>query len=371
MSSRRGICFVSMEVYATLKPGVADEAGGAGFQLVEIARGLRDRGRPVSFVVGDYGQAFREELEGFTVYRANKVAYDGSRIRALKNLWRLFRAMRAARAEHYILRSTRFLAFFVMVYARLLNARYTFMVANLPHCVREELEGLSPVFKRLYALSLRGAHRVTVQSEEQAALMVANFGVVAPIVPNGIVVPPYAERTRPPRWDVLWIASVKTAKRPDRLLEVAAALPHRRFAVAGGPGADLDYTDRMRERFAAAENIEDLGFCPPDRVGELYAQASVFLNTSAWEGFPNTFLYSWSRGLPVASIEIDPDEVLSHRGMGLIDPDPAALAARIDALLEDQAAYAAMSRRCHAHVSANHSLNHTVDVFLGILPEGS
>ncbi len=369
MSAQPGICFVSMEVYATLRPGVAEEAGGAGFQVVQIARGLRDRGHPVSFVVGDYGQPFHEEIDGFQVYRANRVAYDKSKTRALKNLWRLFRAMRAAGARHYVLRSTRFLAFFVMLYARLLGARYTFMVANLPHCVREELEGLSPTFKRLYEWSLRGAHRVTTQSEEQQALMRKNFGVETPVVPNGIEVPPFAGPKTEAEVDIAWVASVKTAKRPDRLLEVAAALPHRTFRVAGGPGADLEYYEDMKARFEAAPNIDFVGFMPPDRVGEIYESARIFLNTSAWEGFPNTFLYSWTRGIPACSNEIDPDGILSEGGLGIVDIDPASLARRMDELLDDPDRYADMCRRCHEHVSATHSLDHTVDVFETVLPE--
>ncbi|MBU2502502.1 glycosyltransferase, partial [bacterium] len=102
MPGKIRICFVSMEVYPNLRPGVSEEAGGAGFQLVEIARGLRDRGHRVSFVVGDYGQPFREEIDGFEVLRANKVAYDKSVTRGLTNLWRLLRAMQAAGARHYV-----------------------------------------------------------------------------------------------------------------------------------------------------------------------------------------------------------------------------------------------------------------------------
>ena len=37
MSAKPSICFVSMEVYPNLRPGVAEEAGGAGFQIVQIA----------------------------------------------------------------------------------------------------------------------------------------------------------------------------------------------------------------------------------------------------------------------------------------------------------------------------------------------
>ena len=367
MSFKPRICFVSMEVYPNLRPGVAEEAGGAGFQIVQLARGLRDRGCAVSFVVGDYGQAAVEEIDGFTVFRANRVAYDRSKTRALANLWRLFRAMQRARARHYVLRSTRYLSFFVMAYARLLGARYTFMVANLPHCLREELEDLPPVFRRLYETSLDHAHCVTVQSEEQKALLHENFGIAAPIVPNGIVAPPW----RGPRFsaaaDVCWVASFKVQKRADKLVEIARLLPHRRFLVVGGPGPDKAYSQGLMDQLRALPNVDFRGFVPPDRVGEIYESARLFLNTSDWEGFPNGFLYAWTRGIPAVSLCIDPDGVVTRLGLGLVEADPATLAGGIDTLLADEARYAEMARRCHEHVCAHHSLEHSVDRFLAAL----
>lgn len=367
MTAPRGICFVSMEVYPNLRPGVAEEAGGAGFQVVQLARGLRDRGIPVSFVVGDYGQPLREQIDGFTVLRANRVAYDRSKKRAVANLWRLFTAMRRARAEHYVLRSTRYLSFFVMAYARLLGARYTFMVANLPHCLREELEDLPPLFRRLYELSLRGAHAVTVQSDEQQALLEINFGRRAPVVPNGIDAPPWNGPRLTASADICWVASFKVQKRADRLVEIARLLPHRRFLVVGGPGPDKDYTRELVDRLRALPNVDFRGFVPPDRVGGIYESARLFLNTSDWEGFPNGFLYAWTRGIPAVSQRIDPDGVVSRLDLGLVEPDPAALAAGIDRLLDDDARYAEMAARCHAHVRAHHSLEHSVDRFLAAL----
>jgi glycosyltransferase involved in cell wall biosynthesis len=367
MSKLPRICFVSMEVYPNLRPGVAEEAGGAGFQIVQLARGLRDRGYPVSFVVGDYGQAACEEIDGFTVLRANRVAYDRSKTRALANLWRLFRGMQRARARHYVLRSTRFLSFFVMVYARLLGARYTFMVANLPHCLREELEDLPPLFRRLYESSLNHAHRVTVQSDEQQVLLRQNFGITAPVVPNGIVAPPWSGPRLSAAADICWVASFKVQKRADKLVEIARLLPHRRFLVVGGPGPDKAYSQGLVDQLRALPNVQFRGFVTPDRVGEVYEGARLFLNTSDWEGFPNGFLYAWTRSIPAVSLCIDPDGVVSRLGLGLVEPDPAALAAGMDSLLADDARYGDMARRCYEHVCSHHSLEHSVDRFLAAL----
>ena len=363
------ICFVSMEVYPNLRPGVAEEAGGAGFQIVQLASGLSRKGYPVSFVVGDYGQGFHETIDGFEIFRSNKVAYDRSFTRSLSNLWRLFKAMRAARADHYVLRSTRFLSFFVMLYARLLGARYTFMVANRPHCLRGELETLPRMFGRLYEISLNRAHRVTVQSREQQDLLKENFGIDGYIVPNGIEVPPFSGPNLKAPYDFCWVASFKIQKRADVLIEIVRLLPNRTFLVVGGPGPDPAYSQSLTDSLQTHPNVTYEGFVPPDKVGRCYEQARLFLNTSDWEGFPNGFLYAWTRCIPVCSLNIDPDGAVTGKELGIVDKDPAQLARKMDLLLSEHERYTVMARRCHDHVREHHSLANSVDVFISALPD--
>lgn len=368
MSPRARICFVSMEVYPNLKPGAAEEAGGAGFQIVQLASGLKVKGHEVSFVVGDYGQGFEETIDGYQVYRSNKVAYDRSLARSLSNLVRLFKAMRAARADHYVLRSTRFLSFFVMLYAKMLGARYTFMVANLPHCLRGELESLPRMFGRLYEISLNRADRVTVQSREQQKLLKENFGIEGFEVPNGIAVPPLAGPRAEVPYDFCWVASFKIQKRADVLIDIARLLPERKFLVVGGPGPDRAYSQKLMDELRTLPNVTYEGFVTPDKVGEVYERARIFLNTSDWEGFPNGFLYAWTRGLPACALKINPDGAVTGKDLGLVDEDATTLAFQMDQLLDDPDRYESMARRCHDHVREHHSLEHAVDVFITALP---
>jgi len=241
-------------------------------------------------------------------------------------------------------------------------------VANLPHCLREELEDLSPVFRRLYLVSVNLAHRITVQSQEQHDLFLENFGKQAPVIPNGILVPPFEGPRHDAPFDFCWVASFKVQKRADVLIDMVRMLPRRRFLVVGGPGPDRTYSQGLMDQLKLLPNVEFRGFVPPDRVGEIYKEARIFLNTADWEGFPNGFLYAWSRGIPACSLKIDPDGAVTGGDLGIVVDDPRELAARMDALLEDPSRYAAMAARCHAHVLARHGLDHTVDRFLEILP---
>ena len=374
MNEPKRICFVSIEAYATLKPGVAEVAGGAGFQLVQLARRLSRLGHAISFVVGDFGQPFREVVDGFPTYRASRVSGGSETTRGLANVLRIFRAMRAARARHFVMRSNRNLSFFVLVFARLLGARFTFMVANPRQVTGEGFEGVPRIMGSLYGWTLRRADLVTVQTEAQKRLLLDNYGVHGVLVPNGIVIPPLPQTPPARSHDVVWVGSIKPLKRPDRLLAIARSLPERRFLVAGGPGSDRArdraYYGEMVAAFSSQPNVTYAGFVPPNRVEEIYRSGRLLLLTSDYEGFPNAFLHAWANAVPVCSLDIDPDGVIAAEGLGLVDRDPQSLAGRIDALLDDRAAYESMCLRCHEHVRRSHSLERMEAALLDALPEG-
>ena len=103
--------------------------------------------------------------------------------------------------------------------------------------------------------------------------------------------------------DVLWVSNLRALKRPELVLELARQLPHVRFTLAGGPmpGGQTYYDDVA----AAAARLPNLTMLGPVRYrdsGELFDRAKIFLNTSSIEGFPNTFLQAWIRGVPVVTL---------------------------------------------------------------------
>ena len=59
-----------------------------------------------------------------------------------------------------------------------------------------------------------------------------------------------------------------------------------------------------------------------DETNREISQAHVLVNTSLYEGFPNTFIQAWLRAVPTISLNVDPDGVIEGRAWDFV---PATL----------------------------------------------
>ena len=164
---------------------------------------------------------------------------------------------------------------------------------------------------------------------------------------------------------MLWVATVRSQKRPMLALEVARRLPHLKFVMVGGhdPGrAGEEYARAVREGAAALPNVEYRGFMPFAETDRLFSEARVVLNTSSYEGFPNTFLQAWSRGVPTVAF-VDVGARRDGEPVYDIATDAEDAAARVNRLMSDDLAWQQASNRVVAHHRESHSIDAVVGRF--------
>jgi glycosyltransferase involved in cell wall biosynthesis len=78
-------------------------------------------------------------------------------------------------------------------------------------------------------------------------------------------------------------------KQPELFLKLAEAIPEARFQMIGGHSSNQEYCDRIRDVVGRISNLEFLGVVPFDEIDEYFNRASILVNTSMFEGFPNAF----------------------------------------------------------------------------------
>ncbi len=103
-------------------------------------------------------------------------------------------------------------------------------------------------------------------------------------------------------------------------VELAKRVPNVRFIMVGGnPLQRDDFYESVLEEARKIPNLEFKGFLPFGEVEKLFMRASLFVNTSEIEGFPNTFLQAWARGVPVLSTtKVNPDGLITQHRLGAV-----------------------------------------------------
>ena len=161
------------------------------------------------------------------------------------------------------------------------------------------------------------------------------------------------------------MATVREHKRPELFLELARRMPHRRFVMVGGHDSDRIgqmYIAHVREALKTLPNVEYRGFMPFLDADRVFDGARVLVNTSSYEGFPNTFLQAWARGVPTVAF-VDTGSRDAEGAVYDVAADIDAAERQLDRLMGDDAAWVRASARVASHFTRHHSLAAVVDIY--------
>jgi glycosyltransferase involved in cell wall biosynthesis len=223
---------------------------------------------------------------------------------------------------------------------------------------------------------VRRADCVVVQTQHQARLLEKNFARTADAVIPNFHPAPRELLDKSGAVTVVWIANLKPWKQPEVFARLARSLRDCHgvnfvmVGAAAGAGANQAWQQSLMTDIAAAPNLEYVGPKSHSEVNELLARAHIFVNTSAHEGFPNTFIQAWLRDVAVVSLNVDPDGVLDGKQVGIIAHSEPALCQSGRRLIEDAGARAAFVRRAREHALLHHSLRNVQDLTRLIVSRG-
>jgi glycosyltransferase involved in cell wall biosynthesis len=224
--------------------------------------------------------------------------------------------------------------------------------------------------KRAVEFGAKHATRIVVQTRHQAHLLLKNYARAADAVVANFH-PPAAETIdKSGPLTVIWIANLKPWKQPEVFVRLANSLSscsEVRFVIVGAPAATSGrWQLALMQSIQNAPNLQYLGQKSHTEVNELLARAHIFVNTSVHEGFPNTFIQAWLRDVVVVSLQVDPDQLLERRGVGIVARSESALVTAVRGLIDNPDVRAAYLERGRVHAIEHHSLRNA-DELVGLL----
>jgi len=367
------VCFVCPYIEPYLKPGSGTHVGGAERQQHLLATYLRENGWRVSFIAFE-GEGDRyERIDGFDCWKTLPPTNDIGRAPAVA--MKLLRSIRRVDADVFYVRGNPPLCILASYCCSLLDESLVYVVANDSNVEYSRLPGHHGMFeytlpKLGYLDAMGRADRVVAQTDYQRDTLGDVFGIDAAVIPNGYTVPDEAKLVPAGRREhVLWVGSLDPdQKRPERVLELADRLPDVTFRMVGWT-EDESYRESLVDRISERPNLQFEGFVAPDAIDRYYRDAVALVNTSAYEGFPNTFLEAWRFGVPVVSLGAMLDGVLEAEGIGINAGSMDGLAATVETLWTDRDRAGELGTTGRRYLQENYALGVTASAYADVFAD--
>ena len=117
---------------------------------------------------------------------------------------------------------------------------------------------------------------------------------------------------------VAWIGIFQYQKNLKELFNITKQLPEVQFKIAGRGYESIDEeTKRVVQNLKDLPNVKFIGLLPREQIINFLTESFCLLNTSHYEGFPNTYLEAFSTCTPVVTRKLtDPDGIIQKYSLG-------------------------------------------------------
>ncbi len=212
--------------------------------------------------------------------------------------------------------------------------------------------------RKILEYGIKNANGIIVQTHQQANILKRHYGREPNCIVANFHPTPELQLPKKKQLSIVWIANLKPLKQPRIFMELAKRLgnpPGIRFVMIGR-NSNWKWGHKLQTDISKTEHLEYIGEQPFDKVNEILSQAHILVNTSQYEGFPNTFIQAWMRKVPVVSLNVNPDNVLNTQGIGLACSGSFdKLIQNVQLLIENDQLRTSMGEKARSYALDHHS----------------
>ncbi len=351
------IIFFHLKAHAIFDSRSQAPIGGTLVQMRIVAQKLSENPQnQVSFLVGDFGQASEEKYGSIIVYRS--VNLKRSFLNILKAPILLWRDFNKINAEVYITSSASPEVGLLVLFGLIHKKKVIYRVAHKWDCSGEYVSK-NGFFGKIFEWGLRHAYAVVVQTQEQAVLLKERYNLDGIIISNSYsVTKAFTNKNE----EILWVSRCEKWKNPESFLMLAESLPQFKFImICPKQRYQEEYHEKIKNQAYQLKNLCFIDFVPFDQIQEYFNVAKVFVGTSEYEGFPNTYLQACIGRTPIVSLKVDPDCFIHENNLGYIaQGDQALLSKFVSRLLQDKSDWTKKSVNAFDYVSKKHDIERNI-----------
>lgn len=413
MSSKKHICFIIPFSYSLYNTATNYPIGGAEVRSSLFAKALAKQGNfEISVIVNNYGLLSVERYDGVTVYphsgyydsshwltryrkqltayiepksgipyfRAKHFHIYGLFLLSILGLYRFLGELKSwlatspiylfdrilpihkyqiyddVAADIYCVFGTKPLGSEVAAYCKARNKKFilfgasdrNFTTLNIDDAYKDRDE----VSVRATNMIIDSADLIIAQTQQQAELIKNNFNQDAKIMTNPIDLETAASPNK--TGYALWVGKSDAKKNPSLLLNIAKRAPNVPFIMIMN-NTNQELFDQCTAQ--CPENVEIIESVLFSEVEQYFAGATVLINTSPLEGFPNTFLQAGKYKVPILSYQVDPDDYITTWNCGVVaNGDDAIMQDALLRLRDDNIWRDSLGENHYRYVVNNHNL---------------
>jgi glycosyltransferase involved in cell wall biosynthesis len=355
------ICFV---VFTSLPLLTSSEnlkyIGGSELKQVIIGRELNKRGFQISFITYDENSE-KEKPTEITIIKSFSPSNNFS---TFKNALIFWKSLKKANADIYF-QSTGY-AGIIPPYCIIHGKKYVKWIASDSDLLFERFHNAHPILLKITAyIDIKFAHKIIVQNLFQKELIEKKFKKKCVLIKNPVIIPDNINiKNKEKKNNILWVGTIRPVKQPEIFLKIARSLPQFKFLIIGGESEkEKKLYNNIKKEANTIPNLEFLGFVPHHKIQKYFEEASLLINTSQIEGFPNTFLEAWINSTPVISLNVDPDEIICKKKLGLHSKTFQQLILDIKTLMFNDNLRIEIGMNGKKYVEQNHDLKKIADQF--------
>ena len=354
------LLFLSSYAHLILDESSTRTSGGAELQVALLARELAARGHDVVLAGGDIGQPDGVVLQGVRTRNAGKF-HTGYLAEMVAAIPRVARVLREERPDWVIVQGWTAWLFVLWAFRPFLGYRLDFTCA-LDSEVNGAYRREHPFLGALFEFAMRrcdARHAITRDQKDCFESRGMDCTLYRYLV---------FSRKHPPSGDksvdFLWVSRCQPIKRPRLFIDLARAIPSASFEIICPP-EDRGLWEEISRLADACPNLRLIESVPYHQIQDHYDRARVFVNTSEWEGWPNSFIQAGLGKAALLSLDVNPDGIFEKFSLGRhAGGDFQAFVGFARAMISDPAALAQMQEGCSRFVAEMHDNEKETGVFL-------
>ena len=356
------VCFVSMLGYPLYNRNSKREffGGGAAVQLYILSKEFsKDNNFEVNVITGNFNLTENriEISQNIKLHNVRPIKrkisyYFLSQIN-------LFITLIKIKPDVVIQRGANKTTGICSLYCKIFKKKFIYSIANLTDVNGKNERGF---FGKFYKYGLNNANHIIAQNRDQITVLekykkkkFTNINIIK----NSFEIRNWKTQDKK---NILWVARAINWKRPEMFIKLAGIFTNENFIMICSKTDEkvrnVKYWEQIFSTALKVPNLKFLEFVPFHKINQFFMRTKVFVNTSSFEGFPNTFIQAFINKTPVLSFNVNPDNLLTTHKIGMwCKNDFSTMIENLKKLLYDKELYELYSQNCFNYVQKHHNVS--------------